>query len=78
VAFRRDLVTAVGGVHSEFARSQYYDLALRIVRSAAIALSLRSTISKSRSRRGTRAPRSNKTLALSASSSISVGWPAVR
>jgi O-antigen biosynthesis protein len=30
-AFRRDLVTAVGGIRSEFGRSQYYDLALRIV-----------------------------------------------
>ena len=30
-AFRRDLVTAVGGVRSEFARGQYYDLALQIV-----------------------------------------------
>ena len=30
-AFRRDLVTAVGGVRSEFVRSQYYDLALRII-----------------------------------------------
>jgi O-antigen biosynthesis protein len=30
-AFHRDLVTAVGGVRSEFGRSQYYDLALRVV-----------------------------------------------
>jgi O-antigen biosynthesis protein len=31
VAFRRDLITAVGGVRSEFSRSKYYDLAIRIV-----------------------------------------------
>jgi O-antigen biosynthesis protein len=31
LAFRRDLVTAVGGVRSEFASSKYYDLAMRIV-----------------------------------------------
>ena len=31
VAFRRDLVAAVGGVRSEFSRSKYYDLAIRIV-----------------------------------------------